>query len=420
VKDPVFSRPVILLLVLCATALFALSMLFSGGGGETLYANKAGPGAYSASAVGYAGFFDLLRRQGLPAIASSGNAISDAGLSGTLIVAEPGARFIASEAAMNLENARRIILVLPKWKGRQDEAKPQWIEAIEPLPMMSAQETLALVPGTGSYVFRKEWPDDWANNEIGVEPSGSGIVQLIEPGSGIKTVVGDGDGALVAEISQGSRKILVLSDPDVMSNHGLMKGDNAGFMIALVSRLWRWENDEMSAPIVFDETVHGFREMPVSPLSMPFRPPFLIVTLLVCASAILMAWTGVGRFGAPRAASLPIGFGKEKLIDNSARLLDYGGHHSAVLIRYLRMTLRSAARALHAPGGLDETSLAEWLDAIGRARGVSGSCRDILRASDGPRGTDRELARRLFKSASEIHRWKEEILNERAVRRRDR
>jgi hypothetical protein len=416
---PAFSRRAILLLALCAIAFFALSAILSSRGGQYVSADKAGPGAYSVSAVGYAGFFNLLKAQGVPAVISAGDPLSDAGLRGTLIVAAPRAQFIASAGAMNLERARRLLLVLPKWEALPDSDKPEWVASVEPLPMIIAQETLALAPSAGSRVFRKEWPAAWAIDEIGCKPSGTGIAQLIRPG-GMKVLVGDGQGALLAETTEGDRKIWVLSDPDVMSNHGIMDGRNAAFMVALVEALREQGDGLSSAPVVFDETAHGFREAIVSPYQALFSPPFSIVPLLAFCSAMMILWAGYGRFGAPCSAPSPLGLGKAKLIDNSARLLDYGGHHDVVLARYVRMMVRSAARALHAPGGLDEPSLVEWLDRIGRARGVNGSCGGILRLANATHGTKRDLAKRRFASAMDIYRWKGEILNGAARRGRNR
>ncbi|MDR0648553.1 MAG: hypothetical protein LBF92_04400 [Synergistaceae bacterium] len=416
---PAFSRRAVVLLVLSAVAFFALSAILSSMGSPGLSGDRAGAGAYSVSAIGCAGFFDLLVSRGLPALISTGDPLSDAGRHGTVIVAAPDVQFIGSDGAMYMERARRLLLILPKWRGSPDEERPRWIAGVEPLPMIIAQEALALAPSAGSRVFRKEWPHGWAIDEIGHEPSGSGIVQLIRPES-MKVLVGDGDGALLAEITEGDRKIWVLSDPDVVSNHGITKGGNAAFALALVEGLRETGNGSAGAPVVFDETAHGFHASDAPPYRALFSIPFSVVTVLAFCSALMMLWAGYGRFGAPCPAPSQLGFGKARLIDNSARLLDYGGHHAAALSRYVRMTVRSAARALHAPGGLDEPSLVEWLDRIGLARGVSGSCKDILRRADDADGTKGELAKRRFACAMDIYRWKGEVIDGSAERGRNR
>jgi hypothetical protein len=235
----------------------------------------------------------------------------------------------------------------------------------------------------------------------------------------MRTIVGGGTGALVGEIVRDGRKILVLSDPDLLSNRGLGRGDNSLFMLAMIERLRMWNNDDPGAPLVFDERSHGWQEARGSPLRLLlFTFPFSIVTALICCSAILLVLSGAGRFGVPRPYVHTLGFGRANLIDNSARLLDYGGHHEAVLRRYARMTVRAAALALHAPGGLDENEMIGWLDKAGAARGAARPCSAIMRAVTGS-GSDggRDLSK-LFECAREIYRWKGEILIGSATDRR--
>jgi hypothetical protein len=292
----------------------------------------------------------------------------------------------------------------------------------ELVPPLLVLQTVALVADDRGGVFRREWPEEWPVNPWSVAPGGSGVVQLMRS-EAMRPIVGDGDGMLAGEIiegemSDGDRKIWVLSDPDVLSNHGLLKGDNAAFMVTLLDSLRMWNNDDPGAPIVFDEALHGFQVTRDSPFKALFRLPFGIVTFLAFCAAALLALTGSQRFGAPRRASGPgasLDFGRANLIDNSARLLDYAGHHAVVLRRYVRMTIHFAADRLHAPGGLSEPALTAWLDRIGNARGARRSCTAILASVTGP-DADRRLRdenlSRLFESAGEIHRWKREILGD--------
>jgi hypothetical protein len=304
--------------------------------------------------------------------------------------------------------APRLLIVLPKWRVTRDKDKPSWVSKADLLPASAARQTIALVMGGRSEVFREEWPSEWPINDIGFTPKGAGAVQLLSSDK-IRTVVGGGNGALVGEIIEGDRRILILSDPDVMSNHGIGRGENAVFMLALIDALRFWNNDDPDAPVVFDETVHGWLETRGSPAGLLFSFPFAVVTVLACCSAALAALAGMGRFGAPRAGMPGLCFGRSHLIDNSARLLDYGGHHAVVLARYARMTIRLAAQSLHAPAGLDEQAAAEWLDRVGRARGVSRSCSAILRNTT-DLGTGERHLLKLIENAREIYLWKGEIL----------
>jgi hypothetical protein len=427
-----------LIFIPVAAALFALSLMASSREESGLWGDSAGPGAFSRSAVGYAGCYDVLRHM-LPVMASTRDPLGDAGNRGTLIVAEPNQAhvFLEEGSVYQLEESKRLLLVLPKWRWLPDPDRPEWVSRMVPAPLSQARSVLALVTTRSLPIFRVEPPDDWAINEFSYKPEVSGAVQLLRPSSGMRTLVGVGgveneneneneNGALVAEIAENGRRIWILTDPDVMSNHGIGKGENAAFMVNLVKSLSETGNKNFPGKktIVFDETVHGFTSgVPgESILETMLSFPFVTVTILTCITAALLALAGAGRFGAPLAPRPALDFGKGQLIDNSARLLDYGGHHAATLDRYVRMTLNETTRAIHAPeglegqrlkgqrlegsGGLRDDTLAEWADRVGRSRKVLVSCSSILdRLARNPSDLSN-----LMETARLAHKWKEEML----------
>ena len=416
----------LLIFIPVAAALFALSLMASSQEESGLWGDSTGPGAFSRSAVGYAGFYDVLGRM-LPVVASTGDPLRDAGSRGTLIVAEPNqARVFLEEGNVyQLEESKRLLLVLPKWRWLPDPDRPEWVSRMVPAPLSQARSVLALVTTRPSPIFSAEPPEDWSINEFSYKPEVSGAVQLLRPSSGMRTLVGVGNknegGALVAEIAEDGRTIWILTDPDVMSNHGIGNGENAAFMVNLVKSLSETGNKNFPGKktIVFDETVHGFtsRVPGESILEMMLHFPFVIVTILTCIAAALLALAGVGRFGAPLVPRPALDFGKGQLIDNSARLLHYGGHHAATLDRYVRMTLNETTRAIHAPEGLEGqrlegpegqhgAALAEWADRVGRSRKVSVSCSSIL---DSLAQNPSDLSK-LMETARRAHKWKEEML----------
>jgi len=255
----------------------------------------------------------------------------------------------------------------------------------------------------------------WQTNSIGISPTLSGVVQLIQSEE-IKPLVGCQDGILLGEIEISGRQIWVLSDPDVLSNHGIVRGDNAAFMLTVIDTLRRWNNSDPDALIVFDGVLHGFQEQQASPLALLFGFPFVIVTILTCIAALLLVLSGMSRFGAPLVSKPALDFGKANLIGNGARLLDYAGHHSEVLVRYIGMTLHYVASALRAPD--ENMAASEWLDRVGRSRGVKTSCANFFRIyQDGQKNfkskpstpSPREL-NELFENAKKIYDWKQEIL----------
>lgn len=423
-KKAVFSFKAVMLLFASGAILFALSVLLHAYDyTPESHGAKSRPGAFSTSAVGHAGMYDILKRLGFPVLRSAGNTLGMLDGRGTLVVAEPSLSLVTAEDGRRLLDVPRLLLVLPKWHGKADEERPAWLESVTPMHLDTVRQTLALVTARGD-VTRTDWPAEWEHNRLGIAPSkpdGANVVQLVRPldtrqtSYGLKPVVGNKDGMLVGEIADGDRRIWVLADPDVMANHGIGEGNNAAFMVKLVDTLRFLNNKDAGAAIVFDETVHGYREAEGSFVKLLFRFPFVVVTALLAASGILLLCAGAGRFGSPEKPNPVLDFGKSGLISNSARLLDYAGYHAGTLQRYIVMTVRTTAQALHAPSNLDAIQLAAWLDRIGKARGASVSCTAILheaaRARGGGGDGNNANVPRLFECARAIHTWKGEILH---------
>ncbi|MDR3077138.1 MAG: hypothetical protein LBV15_00040 [Planctomycetota bacterium] len=398
-----FSRRALLSLAAASTVLFAVSLILRArGDGQTQSGTTAGPDSRSVSALGHAGFYDTLRRLGRPARRRHHPLSPPPGGDGVLILAEPDAEALPEKIRREIQAAPRLLLVLPKWRGRPDPPRPKWVAEKWLGPRQAAQEALELISGE-SRVFRREWPAGWSHNELPFSPSGTGVAQLIRPGGEIRPIVGGDEGVLVGEIAGENGLAWILSDPDPLANQGLLLGENAAFAVALADALRNGKAGETGGIIVFDETTRGVGRSGGSLFGRLFRFPGAAVTIIAAAAAAMLLLAGTGRFGAVVPARREIDFGKRKLLANGARLLDQAGHQAPVLGHYARMVMRSTAQALHAPPRLDEAGTAAWLDRIGRARGLTGSCRDFLGATGGA-----EPARLRALAA---HRWKKEMLD---------
>lgn len=409
-----FSRSALLVLFSCGVLLFALSVLLPAYDTAPRAVSASITNSYNASAVGHAVLYEMLRRLDFPLSRRLGGQPIPRGRGALLVLAEPDSR-LPAESGAELLFAPCRLLVLPKWRGVKDEKHPGRIVKARPLPVDEAARVyLTFADATGT-VVRTLWPSAWTVNELGVTPSGGEVVQLVRSAK-MRPVVGTKAGMLVGELREGGSRVWVLSDPDVLSNHGLVRGDNAAFMIALLAAIRGEGPGRAGSPVVFDESLHGFRQPEDTSLRLLFSFPFSLVVLLICASGALLALAGARRFGVPQRAAPACAFGTEELIANSARMLDYAGYQDTTLRRYARMTLRAAGSALHAPPGLDERALTAWLDSIGRARGVEASCAEILNEIDRTPSGGRRALERLFTLAGNMHQWKEEILHDAGTR----
>ena len=131
-------------------------------------------------------------------------------------------------------NAHTVLLVLPKWTGKESGSHRGWIASAELLPPFFAR--VAAQVGNVE-VVRVPRVTSWSRNEIGRVPVISqGGVQLIKS-SRLRPVIGNDSGMLVGELRSGARRLWILADPDPLQNHGLADPDNAVFAVALINAL---------------------------------------------------------------------------------------------------------------------------------------------------------------------------------------
>jgi hypothetical protein len=359
--------------------------------------DPTGPTTFSRSAIGYAGIADVLHRLGVPIVRSQSETVAQLGPGTLLVIAEP--RFDLQQITRQLLAAKSVLLILPKWVGQPSASRPGWIDRAERLPGMVAQQALSLVDRKGT-VLQKEWPAPFVTNAVGALPSLPSPVQLLRSDR-LRAIVGTGQDMLVGELSEKGRRVWVLADPDVISNHAIAVPANAVFAVALIDAL-----RAAGGSVVFDETVHGFvSAAPNNPLALLFQPPFGLATALGLITLLLLLWAAAGRFGAPQSPAPALHAGKRDLIDNTAKLLEFAHHQPVVVQRYVQVTMRDLGRRLRAPSTLSPEALVGWLDRFGRARGLDTGA--ILRSAD-TRASGRDLGT-LVRLARDVHRFKGEI-----------
>jgi len=401
----IFSGRMLVGWIAAAVVTFAATLFFMGRGDDSKSgSDTVGPSTFSRSAIGHAGLAETLRVLGLSVVKSQYNSLEKLGEGGLLVIAEPGVTLGTQERLAPLLEAKTVLLVLPKWLGTPSDKHAGWIDYAALVPRIGADQILNLAVAQAE-VARLETAGSWSKNELGHEPTLTSPVQVIR-GGGLRPIVADGDDVLVGELADRGRRLWVLADPDVIENHGLGEGDNAAFAVALVNALRRGDGG-----VVFDETVHGYVARPANPLRLMFQFPFIVVTLQGLMAVALLLWATLGRFGAPETAPAALGSGKQGLVENAAKLLGFAGYHQRMVRRYIQATLRDVARQLHAPRGLSEIALLDWLQRVGQARDAGIDCVALYRETETVVESRRGGITALIPIARDIHQWKREILD---------
>src|SRR6185295_13141183 len=154
----------------------------------------------------------------------------------------------------------------------------------------------------------------------------------------------------------------------------------------------------------------GFEQRP-NLMRTLLRPPFITILIALIVLALVLAWAGFARFGAPLPEMEGLAAGKLTLVKSAAKLLQFGTSAGNLLQSYRRLVLADAINELHGPHGLDEAAQAAWLDRAAAHRGLDICLRPLLDRMSGLTDSRRIDATRALRFAHELYRWKQEILH---------
>ena len=366
---------------------------------------------YSRSALGHQAFVELLEELGVPVVVSRHDSAHKVGQGGVLIVAEPrvddGAPIDVGDEptarlARMLTRAPATLLVLPKWEGRPDPRAPAWIREAVLVESEAVQAVLdaAGIEATVHRVTTIEVATESLQGTHAPPLLFAPTVQLLR-GDGLTALVEGPEGVLLATVPAYDPPLLLLADPDPISNAGLHRGANAVFATRLVERL-----RSQGGVVVLDETLHG-HESQASIWRELFSFPLVLVPLHLLLLLGILLWATMGRFGAPQKPAPALEPGTTFLVTSTADLLRHGTSAPRVLKRYLDVVRREVAAALNAPQDLKDEALDAWLDRVAARRDVALRTEDlraaVVHAQDKPP--------RVRAAAREIHQWREEILH---------
>ena len=118
-----FSRSALLVLFSCAFLLFSLSVLLPAYDTAPRAVSASMTNSYNASAVGHAVLYEMLRRLDFPLSRRLGGQPVPRGRGALLVLAEPDSGMLAESGAELLSSPCRL-LILPKWRGVEDEKHP--------------------------------------------------------------------------------------------------------------------------------------------------------------------------------------------------------------------------------------------------------------------------------------------------------
>ena len=396
--EGIFSRRTLIILVavggVAAAVSFALDVFGDGLGRRT-----AAPSVFSTSAIGHGSLVDILRVGGLPVVVSTNGTARKVGPGTTLVLAEPTRSPQTEQLLQRLLGAPRLVLVLPKWTGEPASQNGRWIGDAKSVDIDWPRAVLNMIDTR--IQLRRTTASTWSS-VIDEGPTLRSPQLMTRTDNVMTALIWSPEGVLLGRMDRGNQRIWILSDPDMINNHGIDNGDN----LTVALHLFASTTPEGSA-LIFDETIHGFIDGN-EVWRAAFRPPFLVPTLIVFITLAALLWNAVGRFGRALPEAPPIPAGHKALIDNTAELLVMGGQARDILRDYFDQATDQVAKALH----IHEASPADrsrHLDQLATSRGLSSRHADLQNRVDAQ--LKHKNARGARALATDIHRWRKEMIH---------
>lgn len=405
---PLFSKKALAWLVGLGTVSFILVIGLSILLNDPRYMGTYGADSFSNSALGHKVFYRALKQNGFNVLQSQNRTSEKFTPNSLLLILEPGVGPERMEELSRMFGAKNVLLVLPKRNGIPDILNRRWVSSTSPVGEERIKQILDQISG-------EKFSDD---PTAGLVPSGKDktwkftypfpMPDIDEPQtiywSRLIPVVYNSEGTLLGKLDIPGKNFFILSDPDILQNHGLGKGENANFVFEMISGIGL-DFDV----IIFDETSHGHVLSP-SLLKSAFSPPFIFPVIIFLSAIATLIWATSGRFEPARTEHLNFRRDKLPLIQNISNLLMFGGHFGTVTERYYQEALKDVAEKLYAPPGLHGMDLIKWVDGNNEGRNISVKFEDIRRRAFHSIMRGEADSHRHVKLANDVFNWKNEVL----------
>ena len=373
---------------------------------------------FSTSAIGHQAFLELLQRRGIPTIVSRSNSAEKAGRSALLVLAEPGLH--PGSYAL----ADRTLLVLPKWTADADPGHPGWVRDLEFRPVTEVERVIQQYVA-GAAVIREPVDIGWnETSTASVRRFNAGLIeseslanriraravpdieglQLIRSPA-IEPIVSAWEGVLVGAATVRGKTLFVISDPDLLSNAGIGRGDHAALLLDLIELM-----RPADGTVIVDEVVHGFFRSP-SLWRTLFERPFLAVTAIAMTALVILIWAASRRFGAALPAPHPHAATESDLIENAIDLLHQAGHEQEIALVYPAIVRRELLQHFHAPRNMTTAERIRWIDQIGAARRIDPPYETLNRELAAAVTANTSGGSRLLRAIQRLHHWKQEMIH---------
>jgi hypothetical protein len=283
------------------------------------------------------------------------------------------------------------VVVLPKWSLQRDgdvelairanKLEVEWLadEVLDHGAVELRREDIA-IPETA---MLREWTVPGRHGPRRVVLQERQTLRVHDPD--VEVILGTDRAALIVALRPRTAKgrVLLVSDPDLLHNFNVHRGDHARIALDLLDELH-------TDAVVVDEVMHGHGyELTLGAVLGRF-PAVLLVAHAVLL-ALLCAWAGMQRFGAP-AVPRPPRQSTRALVQLAARALASSPRRArALTVAFVCISIEDAADRLGVPPARVLGARARALDELARHRGIDGGALSIVAEVTDVQGPKRPL-----------------------------
>jgi len=368
---------------------FAGILAMIGFGEDLAPRDRAGATPYSRSATGYQGLVRLLEATGREVrITRRTETVQTAREDLVVLTPEPYGRNSLLEEARGPR-----LVILPKWLSRAEEFS-RWRERDMRLAGEAFPENVLDQLDISAEIVRAAPATlTWRGEPINVAVAEE--LQLITSEQ-VSPIIFNRDGILFGRVD--GEALWVLSDPDILANHGIDVAGNARLALRILAAAERGD------VTIFDATLNGF-EVGANPIKTLLTPPMLGISLLTIGAVALLFWAAFSTFGPRRREVRDMQLGVLTLVDSTAGLFSMTGREGRLAHDYLRLTRQRLRRTLGLPRAMPDGAVTALLDRMAAERGLE------RRFSDFEAALSRPVSRRkLMAEARALHDWTEAII----------
>ena len=372
---------------------------------------NAGNNSYSKSAIGHAALKAYLDETGYSTLASQSNTDDKLWKVGTtLFFLEPLGGTVQKDHIDAISNISPTFLVLPKRYGFPSPTNPGWIRFGGMADIDDVTDIAKIYLDEAEIVRPAEPSNDWEANIDMAQPPLIDDLQVIKSEE-IEPIIWNGDGILLGRYEfeeEDSWPVYILSDPDLIQNHGIADGWNLELMTSIVDTV-----TDGNDTIIFDEIIHGFSLEPSLAKAM-FKKPFIYPTILAILTLIIFLAAATRRFGAAAKPASSLIDSKAVFVDNSARLVRYAGAEYEAAEKLMAQAAIDVATRLNAPSNIGQNELEKWLESKGATLGVTIGFHAIKQRFDTLSSSGSANKQALMELAEKIQIWRQEMLQQRS------